>query len=76
MPNSELRSLNDDDQHVRILRDIDRRLDALEVRLRGLLVGSPEGIVDAPAGTILQSTNGNVYRKSTAAGTLTGWIAM
>lgn len=36
--------------------------------------GSPEGVVDAPYGAIYRNTaNGDVYRKTTALGTLTGW---
>lgn len=36
--------------------------------------GTPEGVVDAPYGVLYQdSANGDVYRKTTAAGTLTGW---
>jgi hypothetical protein len=36
--------------------------------------GSPEGAVDAPRGAIyMREDTGDVYRKTTALGTLTGW---
>jgi hypothetical protein len=36
--------------------------------------GTPEAAVDAPFGAIYADTaNGDVYRKTTALGTLTGW---
>jgi hypothetical protein len=39
--------------------------------------GTPEGVVDAPMGVIWADVDsGAVYRKTTAAGTLTGWTAM
>ncbi len=46
-------------------------------QLQGMLrrgTGSPEGVVDAPKGVVYQDdSSGDVYRKTTAAGTLTGW---
>ncbi len=37
--------------------------------------GSPEGVLSAAAGSIAHSSDGNVYRKSSASGN-TGWVSM
>ena len=47
----------------------------LWVYANGYYAGSPEGAVDAGIGSLLRSTNGNVYRKSTNGGN-TGWVAV
>lgn len=49
---------------IRQIQEYDRRGD-----------GDPNGVVDAPLGaTYKRIDTGQVYRKTTAAGTLTGWV--
>ncbi|MCM2431947.1 hypothetical protein [Agrobacterium rosae] len=46
-------------------------------RIDGAVSGSPESIIDAAMGSTMRNVaDGNVYRKTTALGTLTGWVAM
>lgn len=54
-----------------------KRLETLVRQIQGRFrwgSGSPEGVVDAPRGAIYEREDtGDVYRKTTALGTLTGW---
>lgn len=58
------------------------RLESLVRQLQGRWrwgTGSPEGVVDAPLSTVYQRDDGgagtHLYVKTTALGTLTGWVA-
>ncbi len=66
-----------EDQIRALIRAETGHLGVLVRQLQGLVRpydGSPEGVLDGPYGVMVQDrTTGDVYRKTTASGTLTGW---
>jgi hypothetical protein len=66
------------DDQATLIRQLQGRVAALEAGVRSGL-GSPEGVVAAPVGTLFRRTNGStstvLYVKETGGSTSSGWVA-